>query len=714
MSLVRRSQPPDRQRRHHPFLSDVAWAFATTCVALLVAWHALGFTELRLHTPVAQSVDASATAFLFASTHENGWHQPILRAGAPFGANPGEVPNSDGLSLMLSYVFGWFTDDPFALLNLFVFASFALCALVAFAVYRRLGLSTMWAAVATLAFTLLPIHFLSDQQPLSTLYIAAALAGWLALDVIWRARGDDKGRPSRGLVVLAALTCGLTGGHFAFFSCLILGAAGVAAAIQLRSPAPLQRAGILAALVLLSTAVQLMPSWWNSWDEATNATLVTPTVQAVEADALKVAPMLLPRAQHTVDALASLRARYDSESAAQANRVDVALGVVGGIGLLLLLALPLLNRVKEALPDDLQRASLLVYAATLFATMGSFGSLFAVFVTPQLHALSRIAPFIAFFAILASIGMLQSLLAKRDAGQRIGVALLVAVLCIVDQAGLGTAATGPTADVRRAAFDQERAFHAAVESELPARSMVLQLPHSSYPPDPAQPLPPGLDPFAGYLHTRSLRWTAGAAPGTIEHRWQRLLGAFPLREQVPALEALGFSAMLLDRRGYPDPAPIDAELAALTLPATLHSADATRSLFPLPNAKAERYRAYAVAPLDGWSEIESSVDQVWIWSTGNASLRLANISGIPRACYVELELASLLVKRTVALRENGHTLAEVVLLPDVPQRLSAYLDERQGERTLELVTDAPAVSPGPQDPRMLAFMLLMRSPPLCR
>ncbi len=713
MSLVRRAQPIAGPRPIPAFWRDAAAATGCALITLIVAWYALGFAATGLHTPVVQSADASATSFLFASTVEDGWYAPIERAGAPFGTRLADTPNADGLSLLLNQALAAFTDEPVVRLNVFVLASFLLCALVAHAVYRRLGLSIAWASVATLAFTLLPWHFLADQRPLSALYIAAALAAWLALDVVWRDPDDGDRKPWRGLAILAAVTCGMSGTYQAFFSCLMLATASVAGALHTRQRTPLRRGAILVACVVLATAVQLLPSWANTWRDGGNTAIAAASVGDVEANALKIAPLVLPRRDHGIDALATLRARYEGADPESASRPDVALGLVGACGLLLLLGLPLFPRSAARPREAGQRSATLVYVALLFGTVGALGSLFALFVTPQLHLLDRIAPFIAFIAILTSVGIVQRIFQRRTAIARGIAAVLVAVLIIVDQAGLGSDAARAASQARAGAFTLDRNFHAAVEAALPARSMVWQLPDRPRLQELADVPANALDPFAGYLHTTHLRWSGGATPGRPGARWQRLLDAFPLDARLPVLAALGFSAILLDRRGYSDPAAIDTVLAGDNLQASLHSEDGTRSLYPLAHAKAERYRALAVAPHAGWSEIESDGKDVWLWSTGNASVRLANTGAIARPCYVEFELATL-APRKVTLQEDNRTLAEQDLVPGAPVRLSAYLDERAGERTLDLVTDTPAASPGAQDGRLLAFMWKMRTPPLCR
>lgn len=713
MSLIRRTPPARTARNIHPAWGEAGWASATSLLAVLVAWFALGFPGHAFSVPAAYSTETSATLYLAASHRENGWLGTISRAAAPFEAEVADLPNADGFSLLLIRGLGIFSKDPFVLLNLYLLAGFALCASTGYAVYRRLWLAAPWAGVAALAFALLPMHFLRVQQPFLTMYFSAALVGWLALEIVHE-NPLDRSRPKtrRAVVVFASVICGLCGISYALIGGLIILAAGICSALGGVSSKPLRRAAFIIAMITVATAVNLAPSWWSALHAGGDSQLIASAARTLEP--MSLTSMLLPRPDHVVGGLNVLRDRYDGSMPATRDPGVNALGLIGAVGLLILLITPFLGRWSDRMPSIIRHASGPTFAGVLFGTLGGLGVFLATLFFTEAHTLARIVPFIAFFAILASLSLLQAFFERReDTHSRTKpyvVAALVAGLCIVDQAGAGR---GVSVQEQAATFERDQRFFDEVESAVPAHSMILQLPLSPSPSASLQPLP-AFDSYAGYLHTKTLRWSAGAIRGHIEERWQTLFDAFPMQEKMNALAALGFAGIVIDKHGYADPAStIDVALAQAKLQPTLQNEDATRVYYAVPGSKALRYRAYAIAPLEGWSVVETSAAVVWMWSTGSASLQLANSGGISRACYIDLELQSYAVERNVSLRERGKILAEGTLKPDVSTRLSAYLDAVDGPRIIELVTDVAPVSPGASDSRLLAFRMNMRTPPLC-
>lgn len=714
MTLIRRTPPARIARNLHPAWGEGGWALASSLLVILVAWFAMGFSGHAFHVPAAYSTETSVTQYLAASHREDGWFGTVSRAAAPFETAVSALPNADGFSLLLMRALAIFSDDPFVLLNLYLLAGFALCASIGYAVYRRLGLASPWAAAATLAFALLPMHFLRVQQPFLTMYFSAALVGWLALEVVSE-NPLDRSKPwaRRALVVFACVICGMCGMSYAMFGGLIIAAAGICTALDSRSAKPLRRAVLIISIIIAAVAVNLAPSGWSTLHGGSDSQSIAQVANTPES--LSLTSMLLPRPDHLVSGLNELRAKYNGSMSPTSDVGDSALGLIGAVGLVLLLMTPFLGRWSDRVPSVVRQASGPTYAGVLFSTLGGLGVFLATLFFTEANTLARIVPFVAFFAILASLRLLQAFFERRqDTHPRTTpyvVALLLAGLCIVDQAGAGR---GVKMQEQAAAFERDQRFFAAVENAVPAHSMILQLPLSPYPTSTLQPLPAAFDPYAGYLHTKTLRWSSGAIRGRIEERWQTLFDAFPLQEKMTALAALGFAGIVIDKHGYADPAStIDVALAQAKLQPTLQNEDATRVYYAVPGSKALRYRAYAVAPLDGWSVVETLAADVWMWSTGSASLELANAGGTPRSCYIDLELQSFAVDRKVILRERGKTFAEQSLKAGVSTRFSAYLDAVDGPRTIELVTDVPPVSPGESDSRLLAFRMNMRTPPLC-
>ena len=131
----------------------------------------------------------------------------------------------------------------------------------------------------------------------------------------------------------------------------------------------------------------------------------------------------------------------------------------------------------------------------------------------------------------------------------------------------------PTAEVtatiaRQVAADRE--FTEKMEAALPAGAMVFQLPVMEFPESP-MPGVPTYDHFRPYLYSKNLRYSFGSMKGRERERWQpavqgkffegatldREAGAIRVnpanaKAAVDELKRLGFSAIYVNRNGFPD------------------------------------------------------------------------------------------------------------------------------------------------------------------
>ena len=121
-------------------------------------------------------------------------------------------------------------------------------------------------------------------------------------------------------------------------------------------------------------------------------------------------------------------------------------------------------------------ASRLTLAALLLATIGGFGSLVALLVTPEIRAYNRITPFILFFSLTAVAVAIDSLRSQR---WRIAAAATVLAVGLADHR---MATNGLNAEHRDIAAEvgAVRAFVEPLERRLPAGAMVLQLPFRTF------------------------------------------------------------------------------------------------------------------------------------------------------------------------------------------------------------------------------------------
>jgi phosphoglycerol transferase len=126
------------------------------------------------------------------------------------------------------------------------------------------------------------------------------------------------------------------------------------------------------------------------------------------------------------------------------------------------------------------------------------------------------------------------------------VAMIVIAFGIYDQ-------TSP-ADFTPAyrSFASDRKFVGGLEAKLVPDAMVYQLPYERFPEGGNQFRMETYGPARGFLQSRSLRWSFGQVKGREGDRWMLALSGLPLARQMDIASRSGFSAVVLDRRGYPD------------------------------------------------------------------------------------------------------------------------------------------------------------------
>jgi hypothetical protein len=196
----------------------------------------------------------------------------------------------------------------------------------------------------------------------------------------------------------------------------------------------------------------------------------------------------------------------------------------------------------------LRGASRLTLAALLLATVGGFGTLFNLSVSPDIRAYNRISPFIAFFSLFAVVVTIDRLLTSQRA--RITAAAAILVIGISDQGQATRIINQRYADIAAELARLEAAVE-ALERALPAGAMVLQLPFRPYMNESDFGRMKQYEHFKPYLVSRHLRFSYPALSNE-QVRWQEAAARLNVQTLVSRLSAQGFSAVLIDRYGYED------------------------------------------------------------------------------------------------------------------------------------------------------------------
>ncbi|WP_449514056.1 hypothetical protein [Cellulomonas sp.] len=486
-------------------------------------------------------------------------------------------PTTDILQNLLAGIITAVTRNPFLGTNAVFAISFPVTALAALWVMRIVGLRGPMAIFTSLAFTTIPFHWLRlEHVYLATMYSAAMGVG-LAILVGSGEIAVRLAKPQRRrhiLILLGVTVVIATSGiYYACFTLLLC-----IAALVYRYTRGSRWREILANLIPIAsvavfTAMALAPAWL--YDRSNPAIQAVAGRQAFESAAYSgaLAYALLPAPFSMVPGLGTVNdavIRAYKEGLVGPSSGVLVFSNFGSLFTLLALALAIVGLLilkrRSALSPNAARGDdgsvvhtsrpgfgligTLLGTALLFFVPWGLNYLFAFAVTPQLRGWDRLLPAL-FLLVFAAAAVVWRDLRIAQTSRRtlfvsavcLGVLLLDSVLPYRSQFNI-IAAAG-TADNA-----QGQAYAAALNAALPGKCGVLELPQVDYPEAPPVGNLTAYDQFWPALTNPSKNWSFGAMKGTIASAWQKTLGDRIDNSDIGELQAAGFCAIHVDKRGY--------------------------------------------------------------------------------------------------------------------------------------------------------------------
>jgi phosphoglycerol transferase len=513
----------------------------------LVAWVALGGPDFSFSTPFVFSGEGLYYLAQAKATIDHGWWWTNPSLAAPSTLQAVLLPWGANVDQLVVKLVGGFHQDAATVVIISWFTLVVLSGMTAAWCLRRLGISPFGAWAAGALFALMPYAAYHNITRFTLgLYLvpfAAALAVRLATDEV----ADWSWRGVRGLlagVVLLALNTI----DYAAFGVVIIAVGSVAGAMFTRRRSRLVAGGLIVAVMAVLMAAAAAPRWAAWAAHGQPAGLHDRPVNA-ETYGLKIRHLVSPLPDHWLPPLRlwasqQRRASFPLETENAGSR----LGLVGSVGLLGLLAVLMApSRAGEGRIGDLIRGvSRLTLAAILYATIGGFAAVLAVWGVGHPGLLARVAPFIAFLTLAAVALALDRLAWKK----RLGVWAAVLTLGLFDQSVAFHSLTG---DQRRTGEDirELREVIDRLEPNHSSRAMIFQLPIRPYPGDHGVEDMGPYDHFRPYLLSRGSRWSYPAL-SEAQLRWQEAVSQVDPRHLPVYLAREGFTGILVDRSGYGD------------------------------------------------------------------------------------------------------------------------------------------------------------------
>lgn len=563
------------------------------CLGILTMVMNLWQADFRI--PFSYDGDALLSAMLIKSIAENGWYLHNSQLGAPAGMDSYDFPFGDTLHFLVLKLLTLCFSQYGLILNLFFLFSFPAATLSALFVFRRFGISSPCALVGSLLYAFLPYHFLRGERHLFlSMYYLIPL---MVMVLLWIGSGEAFPRRRLLVSITICFLTALAGVYYAAFACLLLLFQGGVRVVRESRLSPLLLPGALVVVIFLGSAINLFPSalYWHGHGK--NPLVGHRSASETETYGLKISQLLLPVTGHRIEALAGGKDEYNATMLLVNENDDASLGLIGACGFLLLLGC-LCLRGRSAISSVLDQLASLNLFCVLLATIGGFGSLIALTLSPALRCYNRISIVIGFLALFAIVSCLDAWFRRPETSPgvlRLRPVLLVGflVLGLLDQT---TAHDVPAYAAVKAQYASDDRFVHQLEAANP-QGRIFQLPYVSFPESPPVRRMTDYQHLCGYLHSRTLLWSYGAIRGRAGDKWEKDVAAQPLPQMVRSLQAAGFTGVWVNSDGYADRGQgIKGSLTRLLGGAPIVSDDNHLLFFPLRKSSALSSRAVCPRP----------------------------------------------------------------------------------------------------------------------
>ena len=572
----------------------------TLLILCCIFYFVLKGYNFKLQIPLQYTEDALFSNIYIKLIIDNGW--PLTSSYLSF---PGifqlyDYPSLDNFNFLIQRFLALWSYNPFVVMNIFYLLTFPMAAFTGLYTYKKLGLGQTFAIIAAILFAILPYHFWRNESHLYlTSYFAVPL--WILLafkivnhEAIFNFKTNYLNRLA--IILLLAIIVN-TGVYYTFFGAFFLFLAGVIASINISNFKPFLRSLKILIFAMLIAVVSLAPNFLFTHAQGKDHLVAQRGFDESEVLGLEITQLILPIDGHRLANFAHVRDRYDQQTIQMDPHLinensSASLGLIGALGFLASFGIIFIERWQRKY-STLRYAALFNLAGLLFGTICGFGTLFAMFISPNIRSYNRISVFIGFLSLFVFFKCLQIICAKYRIKPK-GIAFICAIFLIIgtlDQISPNHVfAKNPGF---QSDFESDAVFVKEIENIMPAQSAIFILPYNGFPEVPTLNKMPDYEEFRPYLHSSRLKWSYGAMKGRPIAIWQEKTANLAPPQMLNTLVLSGFSGIFIDSNGYADHAKsLEIQLSHLLQESPLISPNHQFIFFNLLQYKAKMQQQY--------------------------------------------------------------------------------------------------------------------------
>ena len=630
------------------------------------------------------------------------WYKWVGHLNAPYSANWNDYPLTEEV---IFAVMGWMGRivGLFPAANFMVMLAHLLSGISFWYVGRKLRYRSAFVCSCAILFAFSHYIFYRNLTHISLAYY------WLVpltLMVTWWTYSSNPAQITNGKWVESVTIAALTGVFNPYYTGMFLQFLGFAILLHLARKQyhlirfPLLLIGATIASFLLMNAHIISYAMIHG----ANFGAVGRDLPSLVLYALKIPELIFPPAYHRWHFWADYCQRHYFLQSPVKNGMGMYLGFAGLAGSAWLAGIALYRLLQGKMRLIPVHAWQILWIL-LYSLAGGFNLLLGSFGFLLFRATHRYCIVILAIVLLFLVRQLSR---KCPESMVVPVAVALAVIGLWDQLP-PKVSTGQIQQVAEI-VQSDRKFVKELESHLPQNGMVFQLPVMSFPESYPIDQMTDYEHFRPYLFSQQLHYSYGTDKGRGDTDWQNEISRSDPQDMVAKLEDYGFSAIMINRKGYQDKGGhlIDgfssAGRSVIADEGDLIAFRLNPSANPLlPLIESSQFVVFK----SGFYEKESSGNDVWRWSGADASLVLYRPYTMPSGqVEIQFDIESF-GARTVWMEIDGAP--KTVIIAEGQQQNKAVkitIARKKVSTKIRFSSDWSAQPPGNGDPRPLAFRIL--------
>lgn len=474
------------------------------------------------------------------------------KLGAPFNGSNIDYPYFGEIVNLLYFKLFVHIYGVFKGLNIAYFLLFPITSMISCLVMKQCNISNLWAILGSITYSFLPYRLLRNTSHLFLncyfqIPIAILLCFWLIQDDKFLTANKNFFKYRRNIIgIISFLFIAYTGIYYAFFTVFFVCVSVVLKAVNRKKIIYIKNGLVACASICIPLMISYIPYIIFRLNYGVN--IEKPTRSPIEAEVygMKIVQLFIPIRDYGIEFLKSLREDY--ALAPVPNEGSEYLGIVGIIGFIILVfCLFIMEQKIKVIDSNIIILSRLNGFAILLGTIGGFGSLFALLISPQIRGYNRISVFIAYFSICSVCLVLTNLEEKLKNINRL-IIVLIFIVSITDQVNLEN-----FSDMRKEtmkSFYSDQKFIAEIEHLVSKDAMIYQWVYQPYPENPPIHEMGDYASVRGFLHSDHLRWSYGDQKGRNSDIWNRELASKSIQERINIISNVGFEGIYIDSNAY--------------------------------------------------------------------------------------------------------------------------------------------------------------------